>query len=254
MMTTFVRFKTNNEVFYGVLDNQIVHVIEGNIFDDWKATETKYPLEEVKLLSPVVPSKIIGVGLNYYSNVAALNAQVPQEPVIFLKPPSAVIGPEENIVYPPDVKELGYEVELAVVIKDTVKNVSRDEALRHVFGYTIANDLTAKDKMTGGPWTKAKSYDTFLPLGPWIVTDLDPSNLELEMYLNGTKTQRGKTSDMIFDVPTLVSYISGIMTLNPGDVIITGTPPGAGFLKPGDHIKAKIEGIGNLQNYVVEGR
>lgn len=119
-------------------------------------------------MSPVVPSKIIGVGLNYYSNVAALNAQVPQEPVIFLKPPSAVIGPEENIVYPPDVKELGYEVELAVVIKDTVKNVSRDEALRHVFGYTIANDLTAKDKMTGGPWTKAKSYDTFLPLGPWM--------------------------------------------------------------------------------------
>lgn len=253
-MTTFVRFKINNDVFYGVLNNQIIQVIEGNIFDDWKATETKYSLEEVKLLSPVVPSKIIGVGLNYYSNVAALNAQIPQEPVIFLKPPSAVIGPEENIIYPPDVKELGYEVELAVIIKDTVKNVKRDKALKHVLGYTIANDLTAKDKMIGGPWTKAKSYDTFLPLGPWIITDLDPSNLEIEMCLNGTKTQSGKTSDMIFDVASLVSYISGVMTLNPGDVIITGTPPGTGLLKPGDYLKARIEGIGILQNCVVEGR
>lgn len=252
-MTTFVRFKTNNEVFYGVLDNQIVQVLEGNIFDEWKATETKYPLEEVKLLFPVVPSKIIGVGLNYYSNVKALNASIPQEPVIFLKPPSTLIGSGENIIYPPDVKELGYEVELAVIIKDTIKNVKSDDALKHVLGYTIANDLTAKDKMTGGPWTKAKSYDTFLPLGPWIVTDLDPSNLEIEMYLNGTKTQSGKTSDMIFDVASLVSYISGIMTLNPGDVIITGTPPGAGLLKPGDHLEARIEGIGILQNYVVDG-
>lgn len=251
-MKTFCRFVTKGKVCYGAVNGEKIQAIEGDIFGNWQVSKEEYLLSEVKLLPPVVPSKIIGVGLNYYSTIKLLNATVPEEPVIFLKPPSTVIGDGENIIYPSDVKELGYEVELAVVIKDKIKNVSIEDALKHVFGYTIANDLTAKDKMTGGPWTKAKSYDTFLPLGPWIVTDLNPEDIKLEMYLNGERTQSGSTSDMVFNVAYLISYISKIMTLNPGDVIITGTPPGAGLLKPGDCIEARIEGIGKLKNYVVK--
>lgn len=252
-MTAFVRFALNEEIIYGVLENEYVKAIEGNIFGNWKVTGNRYPLNEVKLLAPLEPGKIIGVGLNYHSNVVALKASTPKEPVIFLKPPSSVIGPGQKIVYPPDVEELGYEVELAVVIKDRIKNVGREEALNHVFGYTCANDITAKDKMTGGPWTLAKSYDTFQPLGPCIVTDLDPDNLEIEMYLNGKQTQCSNTSDMIFNVSYLISYVSRIMTLNAGDVLITGTPPGSGVLQPGDIIEAKIKGIGVLKNTVVRG-
>ncbi|ADQ06243.1 5-carboxymethyl-2-hydroxymuconate Delta-isomerase [Caldicellulosiruptor hydrothermalis 108] len=251
-MNLFCRFEKDNKINYGIVKDNIVQSIEGNIFGDWKVGNESYLLGEVKLLPPVEPSKIVCVGLNYHSTIKRLNAAVPEEPVIFLKPPSAIIGDGDNIIFPSDVKELGYEVELAVIIKDKIKSVNYNEALKHVFGYTIANDLTAKDKMTGGPWTKAKSYDTFLPLGPWIATDLDPNNAKLEMYINGNMTQNGNTSDMVFDVAYLISYISKIMTLCPGDVIITGTPPGAGLLNPGDYVEAKIEGIGVLRNYVVK--
>ncbi|GAB6152201.1 fumarylacetoacetate hydrolase family protein [Desulfosporosinus burensis] len=251
-MTRFVRFAVAGEVNLGILEDSSVRVIEGDFFSDWRPTDKIYSLNLVKLLPPVTPSKIVCIGLNYHANVKALKASVPEEPVIFLKPPSAIVGPGENIIHPSDVLELAYEVELAVVMKDTVKNVSRDEALNHVLGYTCANDLTAKDKMTGGPWTKAKSYDTFLPLGPYIATGLDPDSLTLEMFLNGEKTQSSNTSDMVFKVADLIAYASQIMTLSPGDVLSTGTPPGAGILKPGDRVEARIEGIGSLQNLVVK--
>lgn len=251
-MTYFVRFAVADEVCLGILEDSSVRVIEGDFFSDWRPTDRSYSLSAVKLLPPVTPSKIVCIGLNYHANVKALEAAVPEEPVIFLKPPSALVGPGDNIIYPADVSELAYEVELAVVMKDTVKNISRDEALSYVLGYTCANDLTAKDKMTGGPWTKAKSYDTFLPLGPCIATGLNPDNLTIDMYLNGEKVQSSNTSDMVFSVAELIAYVSTIMTLNPGDVISTGTPPGAGILKPGDRVEARIDGVGSLQNFVVK--
>lgn len=250
-MAIFVRFVREEQVSYGVLENEIVRPIQGEPFGAWQVTEEHWPLAEVQVLSPIVPGKIIGVGLNYLSNINALKAPIPEEPVIFLKPPSSVIGPDENIIYPREVKQLAYEVELAVIIKEKAKNVKQEDALNHVLGYCCANDLTARDKMVSGPWTKAKSYDTFQPLGPYIVTDVNPDNLNIEMYLNGEKTQSSNTSDMVFNAAYLISYISSIMTLEPGDVILTGTPPGGNLLKLGDCIEAKIEGIGSLKNTVV---
>lgn len=176
---------------------------------------------------------------------------MPDEPVIFLKPDTSVIGHEEAIVSPEGIKELNYEAELLVVIKDRIKDVSVEDAKNHVLGYTCGNDITAKDFMEKGkPWTKAKGYDTFMPIGPYIVSGVDGDNLDIKMYHNGKMTQNSNTSDMVFNVSQIVSYVSHIMTLNPGDIISTGTPPGKGYLKPGDVIEAEIEGIGRLKNFV----
>ncbi|WP_406676463.1 fumarylacetoacetate hydrolase family protein [Neomoorella carbonis] len=250
-MGTFLRFKVSeDQIYQGILEDDRVFPIEGDIYTRWTIGKQGLPLDAIKILAPCVPSKVICVGTNYRSVLAAKGQAVPPEPVIFLKPPSAIIGPGEEIIYPGGVEKLGYEVELAVVIKDKVKAIRAEEALNHVLG-TIANDITAKDFMTGGPWTKAKSYDTFLPLGPWIVSGLDPDNLHIMMRVNGKITQDASTSDMVFKVTDIIAYVSNIMTLMPGDVIITGTPPGAGLLQPDDIIEASIEGIGTLTNKVI---
>jgi len=199
--------------------------------------------------APVIPSKAVCVGLNYKSHIEEMGENLPEEPTLFLKPRTAVIGPAENILLPPQSSRVDYEGELAIVIKDHTRWVSQSEAHKHVLGYTIANDVTARDLQSkDGQWTRAKSFDTFLPLGPWIETDVDPMNLSLRTLVNGELRQEGNTADLIFDVFYLVSFISKIMTLEPGDIILTGTPSGVGPLNDGDEVVVEIEGIGRLVN------
>lgn len=197
------------------------------------------------------PSKIIAIGLNYYDHAKELNMPVPDHPIMFLKPPTAVIGNGEEIIYPPQSKNIHYEGELAIVIKDKINHISREDAPKHIKGYTCANDITARDLQNiDGQWTRAKSFDTFCPLGPRLVSNIDPSNLNIQTRVNGKIKQASNTKNMIFDVPFLVSYVSSVMTLLPGDIIITGTPPGVGPLQAGDIVEVEIQGIGKLMNKV----
>ena len=201
--------------------------------------------------APIIPSKAVCVGLNYRSHIEEMGEKLPEEPTLFLKPRTAVIGPNDSILLPPQSKRVDYEGELAVVIKDRTYWVSEEEAHKHVLGYTIANDVTARDLQSkDGQWTRAKSFDTFLPLGPWIETDVDPMNLRLRTLVNGQVRQEGNTADLIFDVFYLVSFVSKIMTLEAGDIILTGTPSGVGPLSAGDEVVVEIEGIGRLVNGV----
>lgn len=199
------------------------------------------------------PSKIIAVGLNYSDHARELKMEIPKNPIIFLKPPSAVIYDHQNIVYPPQTSELHYEAELAIIIKDRVKNIRPEEAFDHVLGFTCANDVTARDiQRADGQWTRAKSFDTFCPLGPEIVQGIDLDDLKIKLYLNGEIKQSSSISNMIFKVEYLIAFISQVMTLEPEDVILTGTPPGVGPLRVGDEVVVEIEGIGKLTNKVIK--
>lgn len=208
-------------------------------------------LEDVMLLPPSLPSKIVCVGLNYVKHAQELKMPLPDEPILFLKPPSAVLAPGGQIVYPPSSDQVDYEGELAFVIGKRCHNISADEAEKHILGYTCFNDVTARDlQRKDGQWTRAKSFDTFAPFGPWI-GKIDPSDADIKTRVNGKVVQDSNTSDLIFSVPRLVQFISAVMTLEPGDVIATGTPPGVGQLHKGDLVEVEIEGIGVLKNYVV---
>lgn len=199
------------------------------------------------------PSKIICVGLNYRDHAKELGMPIPEYPIIFLKPPSALIYHNDPIIYPPQTKELHYEAELAIVIKDRVRNVKKKEALKHVLGFTCGNDVTARDlQRMDGQWIRAKSFDSFCPVGPKIVKDIDPDNLNIKLYLNRELKQSSNTSNMIFKADHLVSFISQIMTLEPEDVILTGTPPGVGEMQLGDVVEVEVEGIGKLTNKVIK--
>ncbi len=201
------------------------------------------------------PSKIICVGLNYTDHAKELNMPIPEYPVLFMKPPSALILNNDPIVYPSMTKELHYEAELAVVIKDRIKNIKKEEALKHILGFTCANDVTARDlQRKDAQWTRAKSFDTFCPVGPEVVKDIDPNNLKIKLYLNGEEKQSSNTSNMIFKVDYLVSFISQVMTLEPNDIIITGTPPGVGEMKVGDVVVVEVQGIGKLTNRVTKSK
>jgi len=240
-----VRFVHENAEYYGVLEGDTINL------SSTKSVPGTLKLAEVSLLPPVKPSKIVCVGLNYKDHAKELGMALPRTPVIFIKPSTSVIGPEEDIVYPAVSSRVDYEAELAVVMKDTTRNISAGEAADHIAGYTCINDVTARDiQKEDIQWTRSKSFDTFAPLGPWIETELDPSRLEISSYVNGERKQHSSTSLFVFDVPALVSFISGIMTLLPGDVIATGTPPNVGPLAPGDEVVVEIEGIGRLRNFV----
>lgn len=203
-------------------------------------------------MKKINPSKIICVGLNYKDHARELKMEIPTHPIIFLKPPSALIFNGDSIIYPPQTRELHYEGELAVIIKDKIKNVSAEEAARHILGYTCGNDITARDlQRIDGQWTRSKSFDTFCAIGPEIVTDIDPEDLAIKLYLNGEVKQNSRTSQMIFKPAHLVSFISQIMTLESDDVILTGTPPGVGPMQVGDRVEVEIEGIGRLVNTVI---
>lgn len=231
----------------------MVQEISPDPFHDFKTTGNEIPVSKVKLLAPVYPSKIVAVGLNYRKHAEELHQTVPHEPILFMKPSSSVIGYGDSILYPKMSHQVDYEAELAVVIKKKAKNVSKEKVSDYILGYTCFNDVTARDlQKKDGQWTRAKSFDTFSSFGPWIVSDLDSSDLRIESYLNGVQKQDGRTSDMIFDVPFLVSFISQVMTLEAGDLITTGTPPGIGPMNIGDAIEVRIEKIGTLKNCIKE--
>jgi len=249
-----VRFTQDSEPKYGLIEDNEVYAIEGDVFGDFERGERVGTLPEMRLLAPCEPTKIVAVGRNYAEHAAEMQSQVPTEPLVFLKPPSAVIGPGAAIVYPPISQRVDYEAELAVVIGRRARNVPANEALDFVLGYTCGNDVTARDlQRKDGQWTRSKSFDTFCPLGPWIVTGLDASDLPIESRVNGAVKQRSRTSQMIFPVAELIRHITQVMTLEPGDVILTGTPAGIGPLQPGDRVEVEIEGIGVLENTVVSG-
>lgn len=211
-----------------------------------------HEISEVRLLAPCLPSKIVCVGLNYRSHAEETGLPMPTQPLIFLKPSTAVIGPDDEIVLPPlSPRRVDYEAELGVVIGRRARNVPLDRAMDFVLGFTCFNDVSERYAQQGdGQWTRAKSYDTFAPIGPWIETEVAPDDLKVETYLNGELRQSARTCDLIFVVPELISFISSVMTLLPGDVIATGTPSGIGQMNPGDAVEIRIEGIGSLRNDV----
>jgi 2-keto-4-pentenoate hydratase/2-oxohepta-3-ene-1,7-dioic acid hydratase in catechol pathway len=203
-------------------------------------------------MAPCEPTKIIAMGLNYHTHARELGMPLPNSPLTFLKPSTAVIGSGENIVYPSASHRVDYEGELAVVIKKPAWRVRVEDALDYVFGYACFNDVTARDlQNTDAQWTRAKGFDTFAAIGPWIETDLNPDNLSLETYLNGKLKQRGNTSDLIYSIPEIINFISNVMSLLPGDIIATGTPSGVGPMYPGDTVEVRIPTVGTLRNFVI---
>lgn len=210
-----------------------------------------YKIEDIKLKSPVSPSKVICVGLNYKDHASELNMDLPEEPIIFMKPPTTVIGHLDNIYYPNSTNQVDYEAEVGIIISKEAKKVKFDEACEFIGGYTAFNDVTARDlQQKDGQWTRAKSFDTFAPIGPCIETDLDPMNQNISLKLNGELKQDSNTKNMVFDVYELVEFISSVMTLKPSDVIATGTPPGVGPMNVGDTVEVELENIGLLKNYI----
>lgn len=248
----YVRFRSKSGIGYGILEEEKVQVIDGSFLNPLsKPTGTMLSIDEVTLLAPVEPSKVVCVGLNYALHAKELEHSLPDDPVIFIKPKTSVIGPDAEIVYPKISQQVDYEAELAVVIGKSIKEATEMEALEAIFGYTCANDVTARDlQKKDGQWTRSKSFDTFCPLGPWVVTDLDSSQLAIQSILNGEIKQSSNTQNFITPVPKLLSFISQVMTLNPGDVVLTGTPEGVGPVRPGDEVVVKIQGIGELRNTV----
>ncbi len=249
-----VRFAVQSKVKYGVLEDNVVRSLRGSPFTSRSLAfdGDTFNLDAVRLLAPCVPSKIVCLGLNYRSHVEETNMPVPSVPLIFLKPSTAVIGPDDKIILPRFSRRVDYEGELGVVIGRRAKDVPEDRARELVIGYTCFNDVSERyDQKEDGQWTRAKSYDTFAPIGPWIEIEVNPDDLKLETYLNGELRQSARTSDLIFGVSKLVSFISGVMTLLPGDVIATGTPSGISPMKSGDTVEVRIEKIGTLRNYVV---
>lgn len=238
-------------------DAVIVPLLGDPLYAGIQQTNEEIPLSQVRLLAPVLPrSKVVAIGKNYAAHAKEMGGDVPAEPLVFIKPNTSVIGPGDSIVYPPQSSEVHFEGELAVVIGRICKDVPMEQATDVIYGYTVANDVTARDlQRKDVQFTRSKSFDTFCPLGPWIETDLDPHDFTVgravQTYLNGDLHQDGNTKDLIFDIPTLVAYVSSVMTLLPGDVILTGTPAGVGPMQPGDEVEVFIAGIGNLVNKVV---
>lgn len=249
MVVKIVRFTDGVGVKYGILRDGLIRPILGDTLGDGDCGAPAYAPEEVKLLAPCQPSKIVAVGLNYRSHAKEFGQALPEVPLIFLKPATAVIGPNEDIVCPAMAQQVDYEGELGVVISRPAQQIKAREAGDYILGYTCLNDVTARDlQRHDGQWTRAKGFDTFAPIGPWIETELDPANLTIETYLNGVRRQQATTADLIFPVAELVSFISSVMTLLPGDVIATGTPSGIGPMEPGDTVEVTIQGIGTLKN------
>lgn len=247
----FCRFDAGHGAQYGLVEHHNIQPIIGDIFTTYELDGESIPFGAVRLLAPVEPSKIVGIGLNYKAHAQELNFNTLTVPTLFLKPPTTVIAQQEKIICPAMSQQVEFEAELAVVIGKLAKDVPQDQALNHVLGYTCLNDVTARDlQRSDGQWTRAKGFDTFSPMGPWIVTDLDPANVQIESYLNGVLKQNANTSEMIFSIPQIIAFVSQVMTLYPGDVITTGTPAGVAALKKGDTIDVRIDGVGILRNYV----
>ena len=248
-----VRYQIKNETpRYGWIFEEKIGDIEGDPFGRYRRLEAGTPIEKVRLLAPVQPSKILCLGTNYAEHSKEMNEEVPIVPLIFMKPPSAVINPGDKIILPPQSKQIDHEAELVIVMGKRTRNVTAEEAQDYISGYTIGNDVTARDlQRSDRQWTRAKGFDTFCPFGPWIDTEFDPSDALIICKVSGQPRQMASTRDMVFNVGTQVAYISSIMTLEPGDLIFTGTPAGVSPLKPGDVVDIEIEGLGRLSNPVV---
>jgi len=247
------RFSQGGEPRYGIVDGPELVVCVGHpLVNHYETTGERIPLKEVKLLAPTIPSKVVCVGLNYGDHAAEMGMTAPAEPTIFLKPSSSIVGPGDPIVLPRQSQQVELEVELTVVIGQYTKNVSEADALRHVWGYTIANDVTARDlQATDGQWMRSKGFDSFCPLGPWIETDFDPDGQQISSRINGETAQDASIDQMLTGVAAIVSYVSQNMSLLPGDVILTGTPSGISKISSGDIVECEVEGIGTLLNPVL---
>ncbi len=251
----FTRFSYNSKVHTGVVLNNGIKEIEGDIFGKWEYSDKVFSMDEVKLLAPLEPNQIIGIGANFVQKVEELPSELPEIPVFFFKPTSSVIGPEEEIIIPESIEQVKFESELALVIGKDAKNVPEDEVLEYIFGYTVGNDVTAPQYFhDAGHWTIGKAFDTFTPLGPYIETELDPFKIRVEARLNGIGKQNSGTDLMIVPIRKMVSYLSNVMTLKKGDVILTGSPVGAKFVGDGDMIECEIKEVGILRNYFVSAR
>jgi 2-keto-4-pentenoate hydratase/2-oxohepta-3-ene-1,7-dioic acid hydratase in catechol pathway len=247
-----IRYQSENETpQFGWIHEDQVGKIEGNPFGEYRRHKAETPLTGVKLLAPAQPGKIICVGRNYVEHAKEHGAEVPKTPLIFLKPPSSILNPGETILLPPQSKQVEHEAELVIVIGKRGRNITPEAARDYVYGYTIGNDVTARDlQKSDGQWTRAKGFDTFCPFGPWIDTDFDPADALVTCRVSGQPRQMASTRDMVFNVPTLIAFISSVMTLEPGDLIFTGTPAGVAPLQEGDEVVVEIEGLGRLSNPV----
>jgi 2-keto-4-pentenoate hydratase/2-oxohepta-3-ene-1,7-dioic acid hydratase in catechol pathway len=248
-----LRFRYGDRIATGAVDNgsDVVRVLAGTFFEDPLPTGEELPIDVIRLLAPVLPSKLVCVGKNYAAHAAEFDMEVPEEPLLFLKPSTAVIGPNEPIQLLPISKRVDYEGEFAVVIGRIARDVRSEDAYRYILGYTCANDVTLRDlQRTDDQWARAKGFDGSCPLGPWIETDVDPTDVAVETRLNGDVRQNARSTDMVFGVATLLEYITAFMTLLPGDAILTGTPEGVGRLAPGDVVEVEVEGVGTLRNEV----
>jgi len=249
-----LRFHHRDRIATGIVGSgsDVIRVLAGTFFEDPLPTGEEVPIDEVRLLAPVLPSKVVGVGKNYEAHAAEFGGDVPDEPILFLKPSTAVIGPNDPIQLLPISRRIDYEGELAVVIGRLARRVRAEDASRYILGFTCANDVTLRTlQKTDEQWTRAKGFDGSCPLGPWIDTTVDPIDVTLETRLNGEVVQRATTADMIFGVGTLIEYTTTFMTLLPGDVILTGTPEGVGKIVDGDVVEVEVDGIGTLSNPVV---
>jgi 2-keto-4-pentenoate hydratase/2-oxohepta-3-ene-1,7-dioic acid hydratase in catechol pathway len=251
-----VRVDTSvDDITYGAVEPEGIRLHRGTPFVAWEPTETVVAWDQARLLAPVIPTKIVAVGKNYADHAEEMGSDVPASPIIFLKPATSVIGPLQPIRLPALSSEVHHEAELAVVMGKVARNVPIEDAGSHILGYTAANDVTARDlQELDGQWTRAKGFDTFCPLGPAIDTELDPlEGLSVTCRVNDEVRQEGSTADLIFGVGELVAFVTSVMTLLPGDVILTGTPSGVGPIEAGDRVEVEIEGIGVLLNPVVAG-
>jgi 2-keto-4-pentenoate hydratase/2-oxohepta-3-ene-1,7-dioic acid hydratase in catechol pathway len=257
------RYAVGGDVSFGVVQGPaagdggddpadlVVAELAGHPFAPPEPTGRVHPLSAVRLLAPVLPSKVVCIGKNYADHVAEMGGQAPADPVMFLKPSTSVVGPGDAIVLPPSSTHVDHEAELAVVIGRLCRDVPRERALEVVLGYTCANDVTARDhQQADGQWTRGKGHDTFCPLGPWVETDLDPADLRVRCEVDEVLRQDGRTRDLLHDVPALIAWVSAVMTLLPGDVLLTGTPAGVGPLQDGQTVQVQVEGVGTLRNPV----
>ncbi|MCZ2145846.1 MAG: fumarylacetoacetate hydrolase family protein [Anaerolineales bacterium] len=251
-----VRFETEHtQASYGWIDEDKVGVIQGDPYGEFRRYDPEFSLAQVRLLVPCTPSKIIAVGRNYEEHIREMNQTPPEIPLLFLKPSSTLIRSGDPIILPPQSERVEHEAELAVVIRKKSRWLRPETVREAIYGYTIANDVTARDlQQRDGQWTRAKGFDSFCPLGPWIETELNPADAMITCRVNGILRQMSSTRDMLFNVEQIILFASSIMTLNPGDVILTGTPAGVGSLQAGDEISIFIDGIGSLVNPVIAGK
>lgn len=247
----YVRFLYNDSIKHGILDADVVREISNSFFEEFELRSSEHNISKVKLLPPTNPTKVLCAGLNYRKHIEEMGEQVPEFPSYFIKSPTAIIGTNDDIICPQIAQRVEYEGELALVIKNTIKNIPPEEAMEHVFGYTCFNDVPDRPLIKlPGQLIRGKGFDTFGPVGPCIATDLDPSRLTIRTYLNGELKQEGEISDLIFPIDYLIHYMSQCMTLYPGDIISTGSPPGTGPIKPGDIVEVTVKEIGILRNRV----